>query len=323
VHNAGSKYQFPSQAVATLVVMMTRAAKAAHPMQLLPAGQGVTTQQRMLTCGWTRATIRANVDAGRWQFVGRALVLHNGPVHPDELSAIALRNCGPRAALTAFTVAQARGLRGWEREDIHLLVPGGARIRRPAALPLRIHWSSDWPAEDVRYDRHALAPALVLAAGTFASPRPACGILAAGVQQRLVTAEQLATSVRSHARVRHHHALRLAVADIAQGAEALSEIDFVAVCRRNGLPPPTLQAVRSDRAGRRRYVDAEWRSQSGRRIVAEVDGALHLAPRRWWNDQIRQNELVLTGDLLLRFPTVVFRYEDDIVAGQLRRALAL
>lgn len=303
--------------------MLTHSAQAVELLHRLPAGQAVTTRQRMLACGWSRSTIGAQLNAGRWQRVGRALVLHSGPLHPDELQAVALVNCGPRAALTSFTAAQMRGLKGWAREGIHVLVPGGARILRPPGVPLIVHWSSDWAAEQVLGERHALAPALLLAAGSFASPRPACGILAAGVQQRLVTAGELATAVRSHPRVRHHAAACLAVADIAQGAQALSEIDFVALCRRNGLPQPTLQAVRVDGSGRRRYVDAEWRSRSGRRVVAEVDGALHLAPRRWWNDQLRQNELVLTGDLVLRFPTVVFRHEEVVVTSQLRRALAI
>jgi very-short-patch-repair endonuclease len=303
--------------------MLTRSACVARPLTLLPAGQGVTTLRHMITCGWTRAAIRANLDADRWQMIGRAVVLHNGPIHPDEFPTIALLNCGPRAALTAFTLAQLRGLRGWEREAIDVLVPGGARIMRQPGVPLRVHWSSEWAAEDVRADRHALAPALVLAAASFDSPRPACGILAAGVQQQLVSADELARAVRSRPRVRHRAALGLAVADIAQGAEALSEIDFVTLCRRNRLPAPRLQAVRTDRFGRRRYVDAEWRSRTGKRVVAEVDGALHLAPRRWWNDQLRQNELAITGDLVLRFPTVVFRHESATVVDQLRRALDL
>lgn len=115
--------------------------------------------------------------------------------------------------------------------------------------------------------------------------------------------------------------MQLAVLDIAQGAQALSEIDLVRLCRRNGLPQPRHQGVRVDRGGRRRYVDAEWISSSGRRVVAEVDGALHLAPRRWWDDQLRQNEFVITGDLVLRFPTVVLRHEELIVVDQLRRVL--
>jgi very-short-patch-repair endonuclease len=115
--------------------------------------------------------------------------------------------------------------------------------------------------------------------------------------------------------------MALATCDIGQGAQALSEIDLGQLCRRYGVPAPVRQAVRADRFGRRRYVDAEWISQRGKRVVAEVDGALHLAPRRWWDDQLRQNEFAIAGDLVLRFPTVVVRHEQGIVADQLRRAL--
>jgi very-short-patch-repair endonuclease len=59
----------------------------------------------------------------------------------------------------------------------------------------------------------------------------------------------------------------------------------------------------------------------GRRVVVEVDGALHLVPRRWWADQLRQNELVLHGDLVLRYPSAVVRCEPALVVDQLRRAL--
>jgi hypothetical protein len=54
-----------------------------------------------------------------------------------------------------------------------------------------------------------------------------------------------------------------------------------------------------------------------------VDGALHLAVTRWWDDQLRQNEFVIADRVVLRFPSVVVRTEASIVADQLRRALAL
>jgi hypothetical protein len=143
------------------------------------------------------------------------------------------------------------------------------------------------------------------------------------VQQRLVTADHLRQALAARGRVRHRRALALAIEDIAQGALALSEIDLGQLCRRHRLPQPERQAVRVDRVGRRRYVDAEWLSRTGKRIVAEIDGALHLAPRRWWDDQLRQNEFVISGDLILRFPTVIVRYEELLVADQLGRALLL
>ncbi|HEX4727594.1 MAG TPA: hypothetical protein VH298_07340 [Jatrophihabitans sp.] len=113
-----------------------------------------------------------------------------------------------------------------------------------------------------------------------------------------------------------------ALADIQQGAQALSEIDFHALCRRHRLPAPDRQTVRREPSGRKRYLDAAWRRSDGRLVVAEVDGALHLAVRRWWDDQLRQNELSLADALVLRFPSVLVRTEPAKVADQLRRALS-
>ena len=84
--------------------------------------------------------------------------------------------------------------------------------------------------------------------------------------------------------MRHRHALLTALDDIEQGAHALSEIDFARLCRRNGLPEPTRQSVRPDSSGRVRYLDVEWSTRTGRVLVVEVDGALHLRPTRWWSD---------------------------------------
>ena len=165
--------------------------------------------------------------------------------------------------------------------------------------------------------------AIVVAASTFDSPRLACGLFAAAVQQRIVRPDDLSDSLARVSRTRHRAALASAVADIAQGADALSEIDLVRLCRRFGLPAPIQQAVRKERGGRRRYLDASWRRRDGRLVVVEVDGALHLSARRWWDDQLRQNEITLGDALVLRFPSVIVRTQPGVVAAQLRRALLL
>ena len=80
--------------------------------------------------------------------------------------------------------------------------------------------------------------------------------------------------------------------------------------------------MRQDASGRRRYFDATWRRTDGRLVVVEIDGALHLIVRRWWDDQLRQNEIVLGADvILLRFPSIVVRTDERVVVAQLRRAL--
>ena len=271
--------------------------------------------------GWTVAAVRAQLDARRWQRLGRAILPHNGPPTARERRTAALVTLGPRALLTSFTSLEEAGLSGWEREPVHVLVPRGARIRRPPGLALRIHYTDDWPAEHIRRDR--VGHAAVLAACSFATTRPACGLLAATVQQRLVRPADLVSAVQAASRVRHRRSLLLGAQDIAQGAQAMSEIDLARLCRRHGLPEPLRQAVRREPSGRRRYLDAEWRTRHGRRVVAEVDGALHLIAGRWWDDQLRQNELAISDDVVLRFPTVVVRSEARLVADQLTRALQL
>ena len=176
-----------------------------------------------------------------------------------------------------------------------------------------------WPGRELQ----RLAPAVTLAGSTFARPRPAIGILAAAVQQRLVRPSDLRSALESAPRLRHRHALLAGVGDIEMGAQALSEIDFARLCRRHGLPTPMRQAVRPDRFGRRRCLDAEWITRTGRRLVAEVDGALHLVATTWWDDQLRQNEVVLTDRVVLRFPTVYVRHEEVVTVDQLRRGLEL
>lgn len=283
----------------------------------------VTTWTRLLRTGWTAAQVRAQLDARRWRRWGHAIVLHNGPLTREERWYVARAHAGPGAVLTAFTAVEAYGLQGWEREEAHVLARPGAHGAANCPVSLRTHHVRDW----TRVRRHpdgpvqVLAQSLLVASASFPSARPACGLLAAAVQQRLATPTALTHALDSATRIRHRSAMRCAVDDIAQGAAALSEIDFVRLCRRAGLPAPLQQAVRRDCGGRRRYLDATWRRADGRLVVVEVDGALHLSQRRWWDDQSRQNELVLGGAIVLRFPSVVVRTQPELVIRQLRHAL--
>ena len=304
--------------------MTYRAAARSVPLDLTDPFAVVLPLWALYRMGWTRSMVRAQLDARRWQRLGRAIVLHNGPLNAAEQRVVALINAGPRSLFTGFTAAEGHGLQGWERPWTDVLVPAGARVRRTSEAPVRVHYVNDWSSVRIHRGRWAerLEPALLRAATTFANPRPACGLLAAAVQQRLLRPSALVDEVASMPNLRHRRLLLAAAHDITQGAQALSEIDFARLCRRHGLPVPERQVVRRGPGGRRRYLDAEWiRARDGQRIVAEVDGALHLIVRRWWDDQLRQNELVIAGDDVLRFASVLVRCEEPLVVDQLRRIL--
>lgn len=301
--------------------MLTTSARRSHDLQQLADPDLVTTRRELARLGIGAHGIRAQVAAGRWQVWGKAVVLHNTAPTVEQRRHAALINCGPRAVLTSFTAAEAWGLKGWARDEVHVLAPAGTR--RPHFPGLVLHRTGRWDRADLVPvgRRHRLAAALIVAASDFDSPRPGCGLLAASVQQRLARPDELRRALMAAPRARHRNALLTAVADISQGAEALSEIDFGRLCARYGLPHPSRQAIRVDSSGRRRYLDAEWRLPDGRTVAVEVDGALHLTPQRWYDDQLRQNEIVLSGTVLLRFPSVVVRHEPELVAAQLRQAL--
>ncbi|MFL6099384.1 MAG: hypothetical protein ACJ71T_05465 [Actinomycetales bacterium] len=111
--------------------------------------------------------------------------------------------------------------------------------------------------------------------------------------------------------------------DIEGGSRALSEIDLVVLCRRAGIPMPERQRVRTDARGRRRYLDAEWRLPTGRRIVLEVDGVHHMAVEQWYDDLLRQAEVTEPGrDWVVRIPASALRLEPGRVVDILRRTLS-
>jgi hypothetical protein len=289
---------------------------------MLDGGRKVMTSAQLIRAGATRSQIAANIAACRWQRYGRAIVLHCGELTRDERWSAALANVGRNSILASFTALQYAGLTGWERSEVHVLAPPGTPSCTLPVLRVVTHRSARWPAPCLPGKRvQAVPDAAVRAAGSFRSPRPACGLLAAVVQQRLVDVTHLTDAVRVATRTKYRSVLLQAAADIAGGSQALSEIDFLRLCRGAELPLPRRQEVRRDGSGRRRYLDASWRRADGRLVVVEVDGAVHLSPRRWWDDQLRQNELTLGDAMVLRFPSVIPEPEPELVLRQLRQAL--
>ncbi|MDI5943889.1 hypothetical protein QLR68_38340, partial [Micromonospora sp. DH15] len=143
-----------------------------------------------------------------------------------------------------------------------------------------------------RPPRTTTARALVDAAGWARTPDEAQAVLAAGCQQRRVLPEEVAAVVEVLPRARRRHLVRRTVDDIAGGAQALSEIDFLRLCRRYGLPRPDLQHRRTDARGRTRWLDAYWREWG---LHVEIDGAHHMDAREWAADLRRQNDVWTSG----------------------------
>jgi len=143
-------------------------------------------------------------------------------------------------------------------------------------------------------------------------------VLAAGVQQRIVRTDDLLAVLAQHDKRPRHKIIASTLADIANGAEALSELDFCRLTRRYRIPEPDRQVLRPDAAGRCRWLDAYWHHA---RLVAEVDGLWHMEAAAWWADMRRDNDLTVSGYRVLRFPAFAVRDQPELVATQIAAAL--
>lgn len=288
----------------------------------------LTTAQAANLLG--RGRMRGLLRSGRWRRICRGvLISHNGPLTHDQAIWVAVLAAGEGALVAGLNAAVLAGLRWSRRGPIRLLVPAdhpyaALRRRLPLDLPaVSVHRTAVLPGSHVQVGRPmrtTMARAVVDAARWAGSDDEARTIVTAACQQRLVTPDELNTVLSVLPRARRRRVVLETAGFAAGGAAALSEIDFVRLCRRHRLPPPDLQEPRRDKGGRNRYLDAYWREQRGH---VEVDGAHHMDAGQWEADMRRQNEIWLRGDRVLRFSAAQIRHHPDYVVALLRCALGL
>jgi hypothetical protein len=273
---------------------------------------------------FSRGAIRHRLASERWQRVHRGvLVTRLGPLNREQRTWIGLLAAGDRrpALLGGLSALEAFGLQRFERDTVDVVVPATQRPRQPPAY-VRIHRTNRLPPCDVRdlADPPSTMPAraLVDAARWASSDREARAIVAASFQQRLVAGDDVYQVLQRLSPIRRHRLIALTAADAAGGAHSLAELDFLALSRRAGFPEPTLQRVRHDASGRKRYLDVLYEEF---RLHVEIDGAQHMDIRQAWADMQRQNVLWIAGERVLRFPAWLVRERPDEVIAQVRTAL--
>ncbi|MEP6648326.1 MAG: hypothetical protein ABJA74_00220 [Lapillicoccus sp.] len=282
---------------------------------------GVLSRTLLNRLGVDFHTLDRELRSERW----RALGLHTICVHLEEVPPEALRwravwETGPRVAVVdGVSALQAAGLTGYDEPRQHVSVPHGWR---PHAVDgVRRHHLTRIEGEIVTGGLPRVRPeiAAVRAAHWAASDRQAALVLVMAVQQGIVNPPRLLQAARV-VRARKRRALvPLLVQDIVDGARSLGELDFASMCRRYGLPEPDRQVVRRGPRGRI-YLDVRW-SQIG--LVVEIDGSQHRMGLAVTDDNLRQNEVTLSSDRVLRIDLMGLRLMPDPFMAQIIRAHAL
>ena len=262
--------------------------------------------------------LQREVDGGRWLVARRAITFVGAPSNQGTAWRLALSGASPRAALDGVTALQYAGMDGFT-DRVHLSIPRGARVQGSPRLQvhhLRDHREEDVLSEGLRRVRPHLA---ALRAATWAgTERTAYTVLAMSVQQRIVNPRQLIDSLDRLPRHRRRSlAIAAAVAEISGGVQALGELDFARLCSRHGLPEPSRQD-RLQRPGGVFYTDARFTAYD---VVVEIDGLQHLTVEQARQDHRKQNELQLSGDVVLRVLGAELRCDPAPFMAQVRRAL--
>lgn len=277
---------------------------------------GVAHRDDLRAAGVSRHDVASEIAAGRWQRAGRhTVVIGTGALHGEALLWRAVWETGGGAALDGTAALLAAGLTGYRADVIDVSLPadnrrhavkGVRRHQRVRALPViaaglprvRPEWAAIHAAQWARSDRQA---ALVL-----------CLVL----QQRLARPDALLEAWRSIRRSPRRAVIDAVLRDVCDGAHSLGELDFAAMCRRRGLPEPTRQAVRVLPGGRV-YLDVAWEDIG---LVVEIDGGHHALALHPVADALRQNEIVLGAERVLRIPVIGLRLDPDAFLTQVVRA---
>lgn len=282
---------------------------------------GVVSRAQARALGANRDVIAHEEEMGRWRTVGyQSVACHRMPLAEQARWRVAVWEAGEHAALDGSTALRANGLRNFE-DGIHVITPWpyGGRSWEGS----HVHRSRLWNPEDfidaagLRRTRSDVA---AVRAGIWAkSNRAAATVMAMAVQQGLTAGEKVFLQARRINRHKRRPLLLVVARDIADGAQALGELDFARMCRQRGLPEPARQVVRKGPKGRV-YLDVRWRQF---RVVVEIDGVHHDAPESSIGDALRQNAITIGRDAVLRIPVLGLRTMPDEFMDQVETMLTV
>lgn len=281
----------------------------------------VLSRAQIYALGISRAEVRANVAAERWQTIGRHCVAtHTGPLTVEARHWVAVLEGGPRAFVDGESSLVLAGLEHYESERIRVTVPRGARIRhRPSSLDIRQtrRWSHGDLHDGSGVPRSRSPVAAVRAALWARSDRQATLLLTMAVQQHVASVEDIAAEMLRIRRDKRRALLHEVLLDLAGGVGSLNELDVLRGCRERGFPEPDVQAVRRTPRGSY-YLDFRWKRWC---VALEIDGIQHAWAQNLVADALRHNSIAISGDTVLRLPVLGLRLCPDQFFGQIGEAL--
>jgi hypothetical protein len=266
--------------------------------------QGLITRRQLRAAGVRSQAVSHRIESERWQSLSPTVIAtFTGGLADVQRLWLGVLHGGEGSLVAGLHASELGGLKNWHRDEINVLVPAGLRV--PTELDGYRFVRSVRDLSSLRSASltppscRPIAAVLLWAAGQE-NVRTVRGILAAVVQQRHTTAEQLLVELDHLGRLRWAGEMRRTLVEIAGGAQSVAELDVRRMCRKHGLAQPSRQVKRYDADGRLRFTDCEWPLPCGRVLVLEVDGAFHMEAQQWEDDIVRQRALAGTDRVIVR-----------------------
>jgi hypothetical protein len=258
---------------------------------------GAIALEQALGCGLSRAQVRYRVEQGRWRRATRAAFVVAGAPRTWLQAAMVACLAGPAGTQAShLTTSALLGL--WSPPPLpHITVPPTASARMRVA---KIHRSPIDPIDRTRINGIPCSTPsrMLVECAELLPPEPLAELVDATLVRGLTTPARVIDAIERsgrHPGRRGTLALREALAIWAPGIEPGSPAELKLVRRvvEWGFPPPELQVVVRDEAGRFvARLDAGW---PARKIGLEYDGRRHHGPRRLEPDESRHARLRALG----------------------------
>jgi hypothetical protein len=291
--------------------------------EVAQAQAGLITRRQLRAVGVRSQAVTHRIATDRWQPLSPTVIAtFTGDLGDTHRLWLGVLHGGEGALVAGLHAAEIGGLENWHRDEIEVLVPAAIRVPSPLDGYRFVRTTRDLAT--LRLADLALpcclpiAAVLLWAAGQD-NLRTVRGVLAAVVQQRRTTPDQLLRMLDQLGRLRHAAEMRSTLTEIAGGAQSVAELDVRRMCRTHGLALPSRQVKRYDADGRVRFTDCEWRLPGGRTLVLEVDGVFHMEVQHWEDDLARQRALSGPDRIIVRCSARELREEAGRVARDLIR----
>lgn len=281
----------------------------------------VVTARDLPGLGVSRSQMRTELSRGQWQVLSRGVLL----TRPDPPSrndwilagaamtaahgvisgwdAVRLRGLGAPVPPTSTVLVLAR--------TGHNRVVGGVHIRpsRRQLSPLVVNVAN----VPVRFA--PIARAVCDTALDYRGLDPVRALATSAVQRGLCTLSDLEDELDDGPQ-NWSGWLRVAIADVRDGAASIAEAELRDLCRAGGLPPYEANVPIVDERGLVvAVVDALWRDL---RAALEVDSqAHHFLQPQWAATMTRHNRLTIAGLAVTHYPPKRLRQQPRIVVGEI------